>query len=87
VAGAGYGFCGVRVRTVHSRVASRHGTPPRVDAGKGTAYAVERPEWRSLQPRRNKAREPRPAIRACGFAAKRGASLRRVPGRAQRPAE
>ena len=24
---------------------------PRVGAGKGTAYAVKRPEWRSLQPR------------------------------------
>ena len=60
---------------------------PRVDAGKGTAYAVERPEWRSLQPRRNKARGPRAAIRPCGVAAWHGASLRLVAGWAQRPAE
>ena len=33
-------------------VATRY--TPRVDAGKGTAYAVERPEWRSLHPHRNK---------------------------------
>ena len=34
----------------------------------GHGYAVERPEWRSLQPHRNKAREPRAAIVTCGFA-------------------
>ena len=86
--GYGYGFCGVREGTVCKPCGvARTRYTPRVDAGKGTAYAVERREWRSLRPGGNKAPEPAPQSDRAPLATWHGANLRLMAGSAHLPAE